>query len=163
MWAGAVVIGDMRVGVRADVMEGPLDGQVQLRVASVADASRAHAAPAGIVLGPAPGSERLYRVAAAAISADDVVAILDLPGPGGARLRSLGEALLIEWGWAESAEQARGFSEADLAVALARVRSLPRHLTGRRMRTAAVGAPACEGAQVIDLAARAAGRSRSRG
>lgn len=102
-----------------------------------------------VVLAPAQGYERAYATMAAALAADDTVGLLGVAGGREYRLRSLGEALVVEWGVASSPEEARGFTEAELAGALLVLRSLPQRLP---VRPAAEGAPAAAGpAPVVDL------------
>lgn len=159
MWESAIRVGDIALSV---VVPGSAPG-------GWPSGSRAHVAacieaflegpPAagGTVLSPAPGYERAYRAVAAALATDDMVGLVAVDGAGEYRLRSLGEALVAEWGHADSAEQARGFGEPDLATALDALRSLPRRLP---RRGAGEGGDGAQGAAVLDFmqARRARGR-----
>lgn len=124
--------------------------ETQAHITGCADASSEGPPAAGrSVLTPVPGYERAYATMAAALAADDTVGLLGIAGGREYRLRSLGEALVVEWGVASSPEEARGFTEAELAGALLVLRSLPRRLP---VRPAAEGAPTAAGpAPVVDL------------
>ena len=117
---------------------------VPARITGCVEASREHRAPAD-------GYERAYLTMAAALAADDTVGLVGA-GDGEYRLRSLGEALVAEWGRAASAEEARGFTEAELAGALMVLRALPRRLPARPAAPAAAApAGAAGGGAVVDL------------
>lgn len=159
VWSSVIDVGGLPldVVVAGEAPSGWAPG-TPARISGCVEASREGPPAAGrSVLGPAPGYERAYATMAAALAADDTVGLLAVPGVGEFRLRSLGEALVVEWGRATSAEEARGFTEAELAGALMVLRSLPRRLPAR---PAAAAAAAAGPAPVVDLmqARRARGR-----
>ncbi|MEQ8833589.1 MAG: hypothetical protein RIB67_04010 [Miltoncostaeaceae bacterium] len=150
-WSARIHVGGLPVEV-ASPGGGPegWPSAAQAHITGCADASTEGPPAAGrAVLTPAPGFERAYLTMAAALAADDTVGLLGISGGREYRLRSLGEALVVEWGVAASPEEARGFTEAELAGALLVLRSLPRRLP---VRPAADGAPTAAGpAPVVDL------------
>lgn len=159
IWAGAIRVGDMPLEVVcAGAAPGGWPAGARAHVSACIEAFLEGPPAAGVaVLSPAPGHERAYRAVAAALAADDMVGLVSVEGAGEFRLRSLGEALVAEWGRAESPEDARGFSETELARALGSLRALPRRLPHRG---AADGGPGAGGAEVLDFlqARRARGR-----
>ncbi len=159
IWTAPIRVGDMalRVVAAGTAPDGwPTDARAH--VSACIEAFLEGPPAAGVtVLTPQPGHERGYRAVAAALAADDMVGLVSVDGAGEYRLRSLGEALVAEWGRAESPEDARGFSETELAGALDALRSLPRRLP---RRGAGDDGAATEGAAVLDFmrARRARGR-----
>ncbi len=158
MWESVIRVGDAALGVvTAGRAPGGWPRGAAARVTGCIDGSQDGPPAAGsVVLSPAPRDERAYRAMAAAFAADDMVGLLSVEGAGEYRLRSLGEALVAEWGRAESAEEARGFTEPDLAGALLVLRMLPRRLPTRPRADGAADAPG----EVVDFlrARRARGR-----
>jgi hypothetical protein len=159
VWKSVIDVGGLPldVVVSGDAPSGWTPG-APARITGCVEASREGPPAAGrSVLGPAPGYERAYLTMAAALAADDTVGLLAVEGAGEYRLRSLGEALVVEWGRAASAEEARGFTEAELAGALMVLRALPRRLP---VRSGGSQVAAAGPAPVVDLmqARRARGR-----
>jgi hypothetical protein len=155
-WWATIRFGQVPMAV-ACAGEGP-DGWpegAQARLVACADGPReGPPAAESVLLVPLRGQERAYRVLAAALAADDLVGLLELDGVPGTRLRSLGEALVVERGCAASLEEARGFAEGELGLTLALLRSLPRCLPTR-----GAGGPDGAPAPVIDLQAIRAARA----
>lgn len=150
-WSSVIDVGGLPISVVATGCTPPgWPAGAPARITGCVEASREGPPAAGrTVLAPAEGYERAYLTMAAALAADDMVGLL---GAGGSeyRLRSLGEALVAEWGRASSAEEARGFTEAELAGALMMLRSLPRRLPARAAPSAGE-AVAGDLAAVVDL------------
>lgn len=133
VWSARIHIGGLPLGV-AVPGAGPAgwpSGAVAQLTACVAAPAEGPPAAGRVVLAPEADYERAYRTAAAALAADDTVCLLSHDDGGEYRLRSLGEALVVEWGTAASIEDARGFSEAELAGALLMLRAVPRRLPVR--------------------------------
>lgn len=158
IWTSVIRVGDAALSVvAAGRAPGGWPAGAVARVTGCIDGSQDGPPAAGsVVLSPAARDERAYRAMAAAFAADDMVGLLRVDGAGEYRLRSLGEALVAEWGRAESAEEARGFAEADLAGALLVLRMLPRRLPTRPTHDRSAGTAG----EVVDLlqARRARGR-----
>lgn len=161
IWEAAIGVGDttLRV-VTAGAAPGGWPAGARAHVSACIEVFlEGPPAAGGTVLSPAAGDERAYRALAAALAADDMVGLVTVDGAGEYRLRSLGEALVAEWGRAASPEEARGFGEPDLAAALTTLRGLPRRLP-RRDADDDLAAGSMPGAQVVDFlqARRARGR-----
>jgi hypothetical protein len=151
MWWSVIDVGGLPLSVVAPVGAPSVwPAGSPARISGCIEASREGPPAAGrTVLAPAPGYERAYHTMAAALAADDMIGLLGVEGAAEHRLRSLGEALVAEWGRAATAEEARGFTEAELAGALLVLRSLPRRLPPRH---APADAPAAgTGGAVVDL------------
>jgi hypothetical protein len=152
-WGAVIRVGGLPVDVAA-AWAGPAGwgAGVVARLTGVVEASREGPPASGrAVLAPRGGSERAYLTMAAALAADDLVGLVSLPDGTEFRLRSLGEALLTEWGRAASAEDARGFTEPELAGALMVLRAMPRRLPARTGAPATAARAGGPGGSVVDL------------
>ena len=154
--SATLAFGEIDVAVRA---AGPMpDGWppgARLRIVAT-QLDRAGRAPLSqrVVLVPASGSERAYRLLAEAMAIDCTAAVLDAgDGTRGARLRSIAGALVVEAAGVH-VDEANG-SEEELQLALALLRAFPRAITPAP--GSAAEAPAA--APVIDLSERRQARA----